>query len=93
MLPEMLVIFACVNNTGCSETSSLYFSQNPQVKKQIDFDTEQVREYIGPKVVDVVGPLLFFSAGGTGTIKLNKYFSLQLKKDTGIISFHEDLPW
>lgn len=93
MLPEVLVIFACVNSTGCSETSSLYFQQNPDVKKKIDAKSEQVREYIGPSIVDTVGPLLFVAGGGTGTIKLNKYFSLQLKKDSGIVTFRCNLPF
>lgn len=93
MLSEALVIFACVNSTGCPETSSLYFSQNPELKKSLDQKAESIRQYVGPNFVDVVGPALFVVAGGTGTIKINKYFSLQLKKDSGILTFRWDLPW
>ncbi len=92
MLPEALVIFACVKNTGCSETSSLYFSQNPEVKREIDLKAEHLRNYVGPSVVDTIGPMLFVVAGGTGTVKINKYFSFQFNKESGILSFRCDLP-
>lgn len=88
----MLVILACTTGKGCPQTSSLYFSQNPQIKKDFDKDAANIREYVGPSIVDTVGPALFVVAGGTGTVKINKYFSLQFKRDTGMVTFRYDLP-
>lgn len=88
MLSEALVIFACVNSTGCSETSSLYFSQNPEIKKAIDLKANQAKKYIGPKLVDTVGPLMYYISGGTGNINLHKHFNLQISKERGILVFN-----
>lgn len=90
LLEEALVIFACIHGTGCSETSNQYFSVHPEVKEIVDHEGRVIREYIGPAVVDTVGPMLFVVVGGTGTIRLNKYFSLQINKETGTLSFRKD---
>jgi hypothetical protein len=107
MIEGLLVIFACVSNppvyhgdsvassyssgSACSTTSSLYFSQHPDVKMQIDKNEQIVKDYVGPTAVDYVGPALFVAAGGSGTIKLNKYFSLQFQKNEGLVTFRLDL--
>lgn len=91
MLAEALVIFACVNNTGCSDTSNLYFGQNPQVKSIIDKDAKEARDFIGPKTVDIIGPFLFLAAGGNGVIKIDKNFSVNANKSGGVIIFGLDL--
>lgn len=91
MLAEALVIFACANGTGCSDTSNLYFGQNPQVKSMIEMNSKEVREFIGPKTVDLVGPFLFLAAGGNGVIKIDKNFSINGNKHGGVIIFGLDL--
>lgn len=90
MLPEALVIFACINNAGCTETSNQYFVYRPDVKQYIDHTGERARQFIGPKIVDTFGPMLFVVAGGRGTIRLSQYWSLQFSKQDGIISFRMD---
>jgi len=91
MIAEALVIFACVNNTGCTETSNQYFLENPQVKQIIDKDAQEAKELVGPKIVDAVGPFLFVAAGGTGTIKLSEHFSLQANQTSATLSFRWNL--
>jgi hypothetical protein len=108
VIAEGLVIFSCIVNppvhhgnsedssfnsgSACSSTSSLYFSQNPEVKTQIDKSEKIVTDYVGPSIVNTVGPALFVVAGGSGTIKINKYFSLQFTRDSGILSFRIGCP-
>jgi hypothetical protein len=87
MLAEALVIFACVNNTGCPDTSNLYFSQNPQIKSMIDKDAMELRQFVGPKIVDIVGQFLFLAAGGNGVIRLDKNLSLNANKSGGMLVF------
>ena len=88
MLPEALVIFACVNSSGCPETSSLYFSYRPEVKKVIDIKAKQARNLVGPRTVDTIGPLLFYVAGGTGNINLHRHLNLQISREKGILVFN-----
>ena len=87
MLPEALVIFACLNNTGCTETSDEYFRRYPQIKNYIDKEGQHVRQYVGPTIVDTVGPLLFIAGGGTGIIHLHNHFNLQLSKESAKLVF------
>jgi hypothetical protein len=90
MLPEAIVLFACINGTGCSSTSSLYFSQNPEVKAMLDRDAEKVTKIVGPTTIEVVGPFLFFAAGGRGVVKLSNDFSVQAEKTGGRLVFRID---
>jgi hypothetical protein len=87
MIAEALVIFACVNSTGCTETSNQYFYEHPTLKHNLDNDAKELREYIGPQFVDTVGPVLFVFAGGTGTVHLHDHLDLRVKKDSAILSF------
>lgn len=78
MLSEALVIFACINSTGCQETSTHYYNTHPDFRELIEKDEKKLEKLIGPMVITTVGPIIYAAAGGTGTIQLNKYFSLQL---------------
>lgn len=84
MLPEALVIFAFLNSTGCSETSSHYFNTHPEMKEMVEKHGKRIEEYLGPYVIGTVGPVLHVVSGGTGTVRLNRQFSLQvgIKKTT-----------
>jgi hypothetical protein len=85
MLAEALVLFSCVNNTGCTQASNLYLDQNPQIKQAIDFNAERIKSFIGPKVANNLGPILFVATGGTGVIKIIGPLSFQATKtSTGV---------
>lgn len=88
MLSEVLVIFACVNSTGCNETSDLYFFQNPEIKKQIDKEGRIIRNYVGPGLVDTIGPALFVVGGGTGVVHIRKQLDLQIRRDSAMLTFN-----
>lgn len=90
MLSEALVIFACVNSTGCSPTSSLYYNTHPELKEFVDKTQIKVVEFVGPMTIQTLGPVLYMAAGGTGTVRLDKYFSLQLKSNKAGILFGKD---
>jgi hypothetical protein len=90
MIAEALVIFACTRNVGCTETSNQYFRENPDIKNIVDTEEHKIRDFIGPDFVDRFGPILFIASGGSGTIKLNKYFSLQGNQSSGTVSYRLD---
>ena len=87
MLQEAVVILACVSSKGCSETSSLYFTHNPDTKRYLKVQEEKIKEYVGPDLVTVVGPSLFFAFGGTATLKLTKNVSLQTGPKKTILTY------
>lgn len=90
MLPEALVIFACVNSSGCSETSSHYFNTHPEVREIVKRNERIVEKFIGPYVIQTAGPLLYVVAGGTGTVRLSKYFNLQLSTQKSTLVFSKE---
>jgi len=90
MIAEGLVIFSCLNHAGCSETSSHYYSLHPEVREMVELNEKRIKKYVGPMFIETAGPLLFVAAGGTGTIRLHKYFSLQFDRQSGILSFKKD---
>lgn len=87
MLQEAVVILACVTSKGCSQTSGHYFNLNPDTKKIIKRQEKKIKEYIGPDLPTVVGPGLFLAVGGTGTIRLNRYFSIQTGPKKTILTY------
>lgn len=88
LIEEALVIFACLNNYGCTETSNRYFEIHPEVKVYVDRKAKQAREYIGPNLVDTLGPALFVVGGGTGIIHVHEHINLQLNKQSGTLVFN-----
>jgi hypothetical protein len=86
-MEEILVIFACLNSTGCTETSGLYFNTHPEVREIAHRGERLAKKYVGPFVIESVGPFIMVAAGGSGTIRLNKYFSLQGNKNNATLGF------
>lgn len=90
MLGEALVIFSCLKSVGCSETSSTYFYTYPDMKEFVDKKAKNVEEFVGPKFIHTFGPMIYAVAGGTGTLKLNKYISLQASREKGTLMFSKE---
>lgn len=87
-MEEILVIFACLKSVGCSETSKHYYSTHPEIQEVARNSERIAKKYVGPMVIETVGPVIMVVAGGTGTIRLNKYFSLQGNKNNATLSFN-----
>lgn len=90
LLPEVLVIFACINSTGCQETSSQYYITNPEARKFLTKNEKRLKDLMGPYLMEIIGPALYVVAGGTSTVKISKHFSLQTDKKNVILSFRKD---
>lgn len=87
---EFLVIFACLNSTGCKETSTHYYNTHPQMQEIIKTQERKVKRIVGPVFVETFVPMIAFSLGGTGSVRLNKYFNLQINKETTILGFSKE---
>jgi hypothetical protein len=71
---------ACLNNAGCSETSSAYYQTHPEIRVLIERHERLVKEVVGPVIVETSAPFFFMALGGTGNFKLGNGFSFQVKK-------------
>ncbi len=90
MLPEVLVLFACASNHGCSEVSSQYFREHPEVQHQVGIDARRLSNFVGKTTVNVFAPVAFFLSGGTSNIKLHESFYLQLNKNQGMVMLKKE---
>ena len=72
--------FACINSTGCQETSSQYYITNPEARKFLTKNEKRLKDLMGPYLMEIIGPALYVVAGGTSTVKISKHFSLQTDK-------------
>lgn len=91
MVLEALVIFSCVNNTGCSQTSDLYYKHNPQVYEEIKIHERRAVKFIGPNVIRFVGPLIhIISTNGTGTVNVYPGLNIELNKQKLGINYTYD---
>lgn len=90
MIAEGLVIFACLKNVGCEETSNFYYSSHPELREMVEMNEKRIRSYTGPIVINIAGPVAFMALGKTATFKLNKNFNLQMSNQSGTIIFNKD---
>lgn len=76
-MTELLVILACTQGQGCSQSASAYYSSAPQVKAMANHHTAKFKEMVGPEIVAFY-PLILLVGRGRATINLDKNYSLQL---------------
>lgn len=85
MIQELLVMAACLEGKGCSQTTTAYYISNPNTKQMIQRANTRVKEAVGPETLAISSPLIF-AVRGTGTFKLTNYWSLQLStKDSNMV--------
>lgn len=74
---EFLLIFSCMNNTGCGEVTSAYYITKPAVKERIDYYENRARDIAGEHVTNYVFPIAMVGAGYQGGVKLSKNLTLR----------------
>lgn len=77
MIQELLVIIACTQNSGCSPTTSAYYSEHPVIKQNIRNSTNTIKTLVGPTAVSL-SPFVLFAVKQKATINITKYVSLQI---------------
>jgi hypothetical protein len=90
MLPEVLVIIACLKTSGCTQTSNNYYALHPEIKTMLEEKENNIKNYVGPYVVGVVTPFIYLATGGTANIFINENFSLQTSQTKVLASFRKD---
>lgn len=89
-MPELLVMFACLNRTGCSETSSQYYVQHPEFQEFVRTQENRIRESVGPIVVQYAAPVMWAAAGQEATTRISTRFYLTFKYDHQVILFKQE---
>ena len=89
MIQELMVALSCLSNHGCSETIHVYYAYNPIVERMVVNDTKRVSKYVGHDVA-ILAPIVFIMAGGSGSVRLTTYFSLDVSRNDKLFSFKYD---
>lgn len=74
-MSELLVLFACLNNVGCSETSSQYYVQHKELQEFVAKEERQIKEE-APILTQYVLPILGIGLGREASIRLSTRFYL-----------------
>jgi hypothetical protein len=88
-MAELLVLFACLNNTGCSETSSQYYSQHPEFQEFVKTQENNIKQAVGPIITQYGFPIMYAAAGKEATIRLSKtfYFTGSIQKQAVLFKY------
>lgn len=77
MMAEALLLFACLNNTGCAETAAQYRVYNPAPFMTAEKYTEDLgRQFMA----SYWGPVLAYGLGREGTVKLHRNVGLTISQ-------------
>lgn len=88
MGPELLVIAACLNGTGCNESYSEYYRRTPELQLMMK-NAEGIYEANAPKVVtNVLIPMIAPFAGIRGNINIGHNLSIGVGKDEWKLNFN-----
>lgn len=87
MIQELLVVLACSEAQGCSNTINAYYSTHPRMKQTMANHKQRAKDAIGPTLL-IVSPIVYLLGSDKATFTLNQYFGLQVsKKETAMIYF------
>lgn len=91
MIPETILIFACLYGKGCPETVQAYGFYNKSLVNEMNITMEEVKKNY-PSLVKYASPALGFYIKGEGSIYLRQGLSLDLKDRgyTCILSYRGD---
>jgi hypothetical protein len=78
--PEFILAGLCVGQIGCDKITQAYTLQHPEIQLSFDRAVDRAKAYVGPTVSNYVVPytlpFMLMEAGQSGTIRLNKYWSV-----------------
>ncbi len=89
-MAEILVLFACWNNTGCSETSSQYYSSHPEFREFVKDKENRIKEAAGPLITEYAAPILWAAAGQEATTRLSTRFYLTFRLEHQVLMFRQE---
>lgn len=89
-MAELLVLFACLNNTGCQETSSQYYQQHQEFRELVATEENRIKQAAGPLLTQYGGPILLAASGREATTRLTTRLYLTFSLNKQILLFKEE---
>ena len=87
MLQESLLLFACINGSGCSETANVYALNNKDIVKQYTNVYNSVKNTAPNAIFDIGIPILGFYYRQKASFVLNKYLTTEVSNENIAINY------
>ncbi len=79
-MQELLLFFACLNNTGCSESLTAYKQYNPEIVAYYESQAKRIEAQVPTVVKNYVAPVATIGLGGAGAFQLHKNYVLKIER-------------
>lgn len=89
-MQELIVILACLNNNGCTESYSAYAKYNPLLIQELNRMEVEYKNKLGPVVTNYVLPMTSFAAFNRFNLRLDKHLVLTYSKNEYKLTFGRD---
>ena len=90
MIIESLVLYSCIANKGCSESSTTYYATHPSLREYVEKNEKDMRKIFNPYVVEYVVPFVALSTNANYAVRITSNVSMNLNKDKIIINFKRE---
>ena len=81
MLQETIVVFSCLYNIGCNDTSSYYSNYNPDTTKQIELIESKINNKLNKNFRNNIIPILLVLKNKQINVNINKNTTLNLNNN------------
>jgi hypothetical protein len=85
MLQETIVIFSCLYNVGCNDTSSYYANYNPDTKKQFELIESRINNKLNKKFKNNIIPVLLVLKNRQINININSNMILNISSNNSLL--------
>ncbi len=89
-MAELLVLLACLKNSGCNEASTAYYVYKPEVRQQLDVLERKARYIIGDGLATYAAPILVYGAGGTASFRVVGHINFQVSSTSKNLIFERN---
>jgi hypothetical protein len=86
-MQELLLLYACTNNTGCSASISAYSYHNPEIVKNYDELYAKVYKTVPNVVVQYILPTISVINQKKATLKLSNQLITEVSSESISISY------
>lgn len=84
-MTELLVILACTQGSGCSNTATAYYYSNPNLIELVKTKQAKVTQTLGAYAPYITPMIVFYK--NKGEIYLSKSYHLEYNKDESKVLF------
>lgn len=88
MIQELLLIFACVDSKGCSETTQAYINYNKDIVNSIENTAKVVKNTIPGPITRVLLPMYNVYTAKAVIFSVNQYTIVGISNENISISFN-----